>query len=680
MKLVIAEKPSVASTIAGAIGARARRDGWLEGSGYLVSWCIGHLAKLAAPEFYDKKLHIWKREDLPILPDPWAFTVSRDKWQQYAILRTLLKRTDVDEVINACDAGREGELIFRTVYGLTGCSKPVKRLWISSLEDEAIRKGFEEMKPGSEYDRLYAAALCRAKADWLVGINATRLFSTGYHRTLKIGRVMSPTLSLVVQRQAEINAFTPESFYTVRLDLDGMSAESEKFKEKEKAAALAEACQGQTAAVKAIVRKEHTENPPLLYNLTALQREANRHLGFTAQQTLDYLQSLYEKKLCTYPRTDSRFLTDDMVGRVPALLAVASRICEADVPTEPDTARVCSSRKVSDHYALIPTAKAGDADLSALPAGERKLLVMLSLQLLRAVSAPHKYLQTKVLLGCAGADFSVQGKKVLTPGWKIYAKMEDSELPELAEGKSFSVLKSELVEGRTAPPKHYTESTLLAAMEKAGSEDMPEDAERKGLGTPATRASVLEKLISTGFMERKASKKQMILCPTRIGVSLITILPEVLQSPLLTAEWEQKLKKIENGNLSEAEFMDAIAKLVQELVQDFAPVPGAEVLFPSNKEILGKCPRCGAPVTESRKGFFCERNSCRFALWKDNKYLTSKRISLTAPMVSALLKDGQVPVKNIYSERTGKSYNAVLTLTDDGVRSSYGLDLSRPRK
>ena len=645
-----------------------------------MSWCIGHLAKLAAPEHYNKDFHFWRKEDLPILPDPWAFTVPKDKWQQYSILRSLLKRNDVDEVVNACDAGREGELIFGVVYRLTGCTKPVKRLWISSLENDAIQKGFHELQPGSDYDRLYTAALCRAKADWLVGINATRLFSTGYHRTLKIGRVMSPTLSLVVQRQAEIDAFQPEAFYTVRLDLNGLTAESERLKSKEQAATLAEVCRGQTAAVKAIIRKEHTEKPPLLYDLTALQREANHVLGFTAQQTLDYLQSLYEKKLCTYPRTDSRYLTDDMADLVPELLSTASTICEADFPAEPDPAQVCNSKKVSDHYALLPTKKAKDADLAALPAGERKLLVMISLQLLRAVSAPHKLLQTKVLLDCAGTGFSAQGKKVLSPGWKVYDKAEEAELPELTEGDTVPVQKAEPVEGHTAPPPYYTEGTLLAAMEKAGAEDMPEDAERKGLGTPSTRAAVLEKLIATGFMERKVAKKRTFLCPTKVGTSLITILPEVLQSPLLTAKWEQQLKEIEAGKLDANEFLKDISEMVRGLVREFTPVPGAEVLFPIKGPVIGKCPRCGSSVVERQKGFFCERNDCHFALWRDNRFLMGKRIFLTAGMVSELLKTGRVFVKGMYSARTGKTYSGDLTLTDDGSHSSYGLDFTTQHK
>ena len=458
MRLVISEKPSVAQSIAAVIGAKQRGDGYLEGGGYLVSWCLGHLAELAEADTYDKKYTKWRREDLPILPESWRFTVGKDKWKQFNILRTLMRRDDVSEVINACDAGREGELIFRTAYCMAGCSKPMKRLWISSMEDEAIRQGFADLKPGRDYDGLHQSALCRSKADWLVGINATRLFSVLYHRTLNVGRVMSPTLALIVQREAEISAFQPEPFYTVNLDCSDFTATGDKLKAKPETEAIAAACKDKVATVSAVERKEKSEKPPTLYDLTTLQRDANRLLGYTAQQTLDYLQSLYEKKLCTYPRTDSRFLTNDMEETVPALAAVAAGICGVDVPEKPNAVQVCDSAKVSDHHAVVPTSGAGKADVSALPAGEREILRLVSRQLLCAVSEPHRYAETAVTLDCAGYGFAAKGKTVLAPGWKAYLQEQtDKPLPELKEGQNVSVPSVSIKEGKTSPPKHYTE-------------------------------------------------------------------------------------------------------------------------------------------------------------------------------------------------------------------------------
>ena len=458
MRLVISEKPSVAQSIAAVIGAKQRGDGFLEGNGYLVSWCLGHLAELASADAYDEKYAKWRREDLPILPGNWRFTVSGDKQKQFNILRTLMRRDDVEEIINACDAGREGELIFRTVYDMAGCSKPMKRLWISSMEDEAIRQGFADLKPGRDYDGLHQSALCRSKADWLVGINATRLFSVLYHRTLNVGRVMSPTLALIVQREAEISAFQPEPFYTVSLDCGGFAAIGDKLKAKPEAEAVTAACKDKAAIVKAVERKEKYEKPPALYDLTTLQRDANRLLGFTAQQTLDYLQSLYEKKLCTYPRTDSRFLTNDMEGTVPALASVAATICGADVPEKLNAGQVCDSAKVSDHHAVVPTSGAGKADCSALPAGEREILRLVSRQLLCAVGSPHQYAETAVMLDCAGYGFAAKGKTILVPGWKIYLQEQaDKPLPELEEGQDIAVSSVSVKEGKTSPSKHYTE-------------------------------------------------------------------------------------------------------------------------------------------------------------------------------------------------------------------------------
>ena len=678
-RLVVCEKPSVARSIAAVLGAVRCGDGFLSGGGYLVSWCFGHLAELSDADAYDEKYGKWRREDLPILPGSWQYTVSRDKQKQMNTLRALMHREDVCEVINACDAGREGELIFRTAYNLNNCRKRVKRLWISSMEDAAILQGFDNLRDGAEYDNLYASALCRSKADWLVGINATRLFSVMYHRTLNVGRVVSPTLALLVQREAEISAFQPESFYTVNLAFDTFAAVGEKYEDRAEAEAQAKKCNNDTVTVTNVERKEKTEKAPALYDLTALQRDANRLLGYTAQQTLDYLQSLYEKKLCTYPRTDSRYLTDDMEGGVNALALCCAGICGTEPPAAVYSGQVCSSKRVSDHHAVVPTMAAGETDLEALPAGERELLRLAARQVLMAVSAPFVYLETEARLDCGGNVFTAKGKTVVQPGWKAYADAEltDKALPELSEGQSLPVSSCAVKEGRTTPPKHFTEDTLLSAMETAGKEDMPEDAERKGLGTPATRAAVIEKLVATGFAERKKAKKSVRLVPTEAGVSLITVLPEQLQSPLLTAEWEHRLKEIECGELGADEFLAGIRDMVAALVRDAAPVDGAEVLFPSGRPVVGKCPRCGAEVTESKNGYFCERRSCKFGLWRDNRFLAAKKISLTKKMASSLLTQGRAYASGIYSEKTGKTYDAFIVLEDDGARSSYKLDFTK---
>ena len=678
-RLVVCEKPSVARSIAAVLGAGKRGDGFLSGGGYLVSWCFGHLAELSDADAYDEKYGKWRREDLPILPKSWQYTVARDKQKQMNTLRALMHREDVCEVINACDAGREGELIFRTAYNLNNCRKRVKRLWISSMEDAAILQGFDNLRDGAEYNNLYASALCRSKADWLVGINATRLFSVMYHRTLNVGRVVSPTLALLVQRDAEISAFQPETFYTVNLIFDTFSAVGEKYEDRAEAEAQREKCHDDTATVTNVERKEKAEKAPALYDLTALQRDANRLLGYTAQQTLDYLQSLYEKKLCTYPRTDSRYLTDDMESGVNALALCCAGICGTEPPAAVYSGQVCSSKRVSDHHAVVPTMAAGETDLEALPAGEREILRLVSRQVLMAVSAPFVYLETEARLDCGGNGFAAKGKTVVQPGWKAYADAEltDKPLPELSEGQLLSVSFCEVKEGKTTPPKHFTEDTLLSAMETAGKEDMPEDAERKGLGTPATRAAVIEKLVATGFAERRKAKKSVRLVPTEAGVSLVTVLPEQLQSPLLTAEWEHRLKEIEFGELGADEFLAGICDMVAALVRDAAPVDGAEVLFPSGRPVVGKCPRCGAEVTESKNGYFCERRSCKFGLWRDNRFLAAKKISLTKKMASSLLAQGRAYASGIYSEKTGKTYDAFIVLEDDGARSSYKLDFTK---
>ena len=678
-RLVIAEKPSVAQSIAKVLGADARKDGFLEGGDWLVSWCVGHLAGLAEPAIYNPAYDKWRKEDLPIVPENWRFTIGKDKRKQFDVLRTLLRREDVSEVVNACDAGREGELIFRTVYHLAGCTKPVKRLWISSMVDGAIREGFENLRPGSSYDGLHQAALCRLKADWLVGINATRLFSVLYGQTLNIGRVMSPTLAMIVQREAEIAAFEPKPFYTVELSCGGMTLTGERFLGKRYTEAVADFCADKPVTIQAVERRERSEKAPALYDLTALQREANRVLGYTAQQTLDYLQALYEKKLCTYPRTDSRYLTDDMESAVPALVSAAAAICGIQTAGTISPAQVCDSKKVSDHHAVVPTASAVSADLAALPKGEHEILRLVSLSLVRAVCPPYRYAETQVTAECGGHTFTAKGKTVLDMGWRTCAEHpKNAALPDgLTEGQTLALDDIQIRTGTTTPPQHYTEDTILAGMESAGEQDMPEDAERRGIGTPATRAGILEKLVSSGFIERKKAKKITSLLPTQAGVSLVTVLPEALQSPLLTADWEHRLGEVERGELPPEEFLAGIAAMVQNLVDTYRPVPGAEVLFPSGREAVGRCPRCGSAVSESGKGFFCENRECGFALWKDSRFFTAKKKKLTREIAAALLGGQPVKLTGCVSGKTGKPYDAVVTLEDDGERTAYRLEFGK---
>ena len=684
MQLVIAEKPSVAQSIAAVLGARTKHDGYQEGNGYVVSWCFGHLAGLADADVYDQKYAKWRRADLPIIPELFEFRVATDKKGQFERLKQLMHRGDITAVINACDAGREGELIFRTVYYLAECQKPMKRLWISSMEDDAIREGFRQLKDGAEYEGLYQSAICRAEADWLVGINATRLFSLMYGTKLNIGRVISPTLALVVQREAEISAFVPEPYYTVKLNM-GFDAETEKEKNKAIAEAVAESCTGKNARVRAVERKEKQENPPALYDLTTLQRDANRILGYTAKQTLDYLQQLYEKKLCTYPRTDSRYLSDDMEMSVLKLSEVAAELCQVQIPEYVDTKRVCNSKKVTDHHAIVPTASATKEAFDKLPMGERGVLKMIAQGLLKSTAKPYRYAETIVTIECAGHVFKAKGKTILDSGWKAYEsgnKDKFQQLPELTEGQLLQPSRAEVKEGQTKPPKHYTEDTLLSSMETAGAKDMPEDAERKGLGTPATRAGILEKLVSAGFAERKKLQKHTHLIPTDMGTALITVLPEQLQSPQLTAEWEHCLSRIHKREMEPREFMAGISELVADLVANYQPVEGADVLFPkreqhthrNNRTAVGKCPRCGHPVTANDKGFFCDNRECRFALWRDNRFFVGKQKTLSESVARDLLEDGKSLLRGCYSPKTGFYYDATVVMEDDGKQTRFRMD------
>ena len=684
-KLVIAEKPSVAQSLAAVIGATARKDGYLEGNGWRVSWCVGHLAGLADADSYDPKYAKWRYDDLPILPEHWQMVVGKDKKKQFDILKKLMNAPDVTEVVNACDAGREGELIFRSVCELAGCQKPMKRLWISSMEDSAIREGFANLRPGADYDGLRDAALCRAKADWLVGINATRLFSVLYHRTLNIGRVMSPTLALIVQREAEIDTFKPVPFYTVTLELPGFTVSGERMADKAAAQQLKTACQGAAATVKKVGRKNKSEKPPALYDLTTLQRDANRLLGFTAQQTLDYVQSLYEKQLTTYPRTDSCYIADEdeemleeLAEELEDFLGFVSEDADDDVPR---TRRTVNRQKVTDHHAILPTRSMLQADLDALPKGERNILKLIIARTLMAVSKPFRYLETLLTTECAGEEFTAKGKEILEEGWKaverkvladiLNRKREFTALPQVEESEC-GILNAELKEGQTSPPKHFTEDTLLHSMETASADSMPEGVERQGIGTPATRAATIEKLVQKGFLERKGDKKTKVLLPTDKGKALITVMPEEIQSPEMTADWETKLLQIERGEMEPGEFMTEIKEMISSLVTTTEAAKGANALM--KNKIIGVCPNCGKPVVEREKGWFCENRECRFVLWKDNAFFKRLGKRLDAHVADKLLRDGRIRLKDCKSAK-GKTYNATVLLgTEADGRSKFSLE------
>ena len=681
MQFVVTEKNFVARSIAAVLGASEKKKGYLEGNGYWVSWCVGHLVELATPSEYDEKYTKWQAEDLPILPKDWQYAVIENTKAQFNVLRTLMNDARVTSIICATDAGREGELIFRLVYALCGCTKPVERLWISSLEDAAIAEGFRNLRPASEYDSLYHAALCRAQADWLVGINATRLFSTRYHQLLNIGRVMTPTLALLVEREAQIQAFRSTPFYTVQLDCGSLAAVSERLTERAEAERIAALCDGKEARISKLEQKERLEQPPRLYDLTSLQRDANRLLGYTAQQTLDYAQSLYEKKLASYPRTDNRYLTSHMENSTRMLVEQTVKVLPLmkNGMFSCNIAQVIDNSKVTDHHALIPTAGIAEQDLQSLPAGERSLLTLLMVRLLCAVGKPCRIHETAVTLECEGVSFFLKGRQIMDMGWKSMEKVcrtalksapvEETavrELPPLNDQMTFLPVKTSIQEGKTSPPKSYTEAALLSAMENAGAGETPDDAERKGLGTPATRAGIIEKLVKTGQIERKKGKKGYVLLPTQKGVSLITVLPEELQSPLLTAEWEHKLKQIEKGELESTLFLQEITEMVQGLVQNSHPVPESSVLFTEETKSIGVCPRCGGAVVERPKGFLCSNRDCRFALWRQNPFFAAKKKELTAAIATTLLKEERVFVEGLYSPKTGKTYDATIVLDDSG--------------
>lgn len=693
MKLIICEKPSVGMTIASALGIETKKDGYMEGTDFLVSWCIGHLAELSEPACYGKCYEKWSLEALPVLPETWQLTVSKDKEKQFSVLKALLFRNDVTEVINACDSGREGELIFRFVMEKAGCKKPVKRLWISSMEESAIRKGFESLKDGKEYDSLYQSALCRAKADWLVGINATRLFSLLYNHTLNVGRVQSPTLKMLADRSEAITNFKKEKYYHVRLALDGTEAISDRFSSKEEAEKIAAACKGKSTVCTSVTSEKKEALPPKLFDLTALQKEANHIFGYTAKQTLDLAQSLYEKKLLTYPRTDSNYLSDDMKETADkVILMLLSKLSfMQSIEFTPEITRFLNSKKVSDHHAVIPTMEFQKTELSLLPESERNILFLVSARLLIASASSHVYETVTATFNCEEHTFTAKGKTVLSSGWKDIERRflmslkekQDKEdekekaLPAFCEGERFDSFPIKVTEHDTLPPKAYTESTLLSSMEHAGNKETTEAAERKGLGTPATRAGIIEKIIKAGFVTRKG--KQLI--PTKDGMNLISILPETLTSPLLTAEWENELSRIAKGEADADSFMEKIEALTKELIENVDAEKAKPELFKQEKTVIGLCPRCKNPVYEGKKNYYCSNRDCRFSMWKNDRFFEDRKITFTPKIAKALLKDKTVKVKDIYSHKTGKTYDGNVVLCDTKDKYvNYRIEIERKKK
>ncbi|NDO47853.1 DNA topoisomerase 3 [Clostridium sp. MD294] len=680
MRLIIAEKPSVAESIAKVLGVTNNKNGYIIAKDYIVSWCVGHLVSLASADTYHAKYSKWNYQDLPIIPQEWQYIVNVSTKKQFEILKELMAKKEVTELICATDAGREGELIFRLVYQKCNCKKPVKRLWISSLEDSAIVKGMAELENSQKYDSLYHAALCRAKADWLIGINASRLFSCLYHKTLNVGRVMTPTLAFLTEREKEISSFQKQKFYQVEIDCVDFCAISEKIESKTDAEKVKQKCLGKTAVVQSIEQKQKTENPPKLYDLTTLQREANKIYGYTAQQTLEYLQALYEKKLATYPRTDSNYITEDMKESITELITVISQKIGIEI-TAQNIENIVDSSKVSDHHALLPTKSIETANLSELPAGERNIVKLLLYRLLIAVGETYCYAETSILLECEKTIFKANAKNILQKGWKeileVFQKTlreknkKESEilLPNLEKGQQIKGVKSSIKEGMTAPPKHFTEDTLLLAMENASAEEFKqiENAKKKGLGTPATRAGIIEKLIKCGFAER--NQKQIL--PTQKGFDLIEVVPQTIKSAKLTAEWESKLKEIEKNNILSQNFMQEIETMLAELVKSYE---NSDLLksISTEKEIIGKCPRCGRAVYEGQKNYYCsgykDNPPCHFTLWKDNLFFTSKRKTFTKQLAVEFLNKGRVKMTELYSEKKDRYYNATVVMQYTGEK------------
>jgi len=687
MYLVISEKPSVAQAIAKVLGAYKKEDGYLSGRDCVVSWCLGHLAEYAMPEAYDDKYQKWRFEDLPIIPDTWKLEVAKDKKPQFSTLKKLLKQGDIDYVVNACDAGREGELIFKRVYDLSGSRLPVKRLWISSMEDEAILEGFANLKSGEEYKNLADASVCRAQADWLIGMNASRAYTKTYDYRLTVGRVQTPTLAMLVQRGDEIAHFQKKQYFLAHVMKDGLDAVSEHLDSRDAAEQITATCNRRDAEVTAVKREAKSVAPPKLYDLTTLQREANRLFGYTAKQTLEYAQSLYEKKLLTYPRTDSQYLTGDMADTAKAMITMVQKLLPfvPEASFQMDVSRLLNSKKVSDHHAIIPTAEIAKLEADSLSAAECNILYLVANRLLCAAAPKHRYISVKAELICSGYLFTASGRTVTDQGWKLYEEalkkylradddkdnVEDAQtLPDLEKGQVLKGVMSKLTEHFTQPPKPYTEDSLLAAMERAGSSEMEDDVERKGLGTPATRASIIEKLISSKYAVRK--KKQILA--TEAGSKMIALMPEYLKSAQMTADWENRLLAMERGQTTEEAFMADIYSLIERMLSDCMMLPTEErQRFSGEKESrgIGRCPVCGSPVYEGKSNYYCSDRGCSFALWKENRYLSSMKKTLDKKMASELLGKGRTHAKDFYSGKTGKNFEAdlILEVSEDGKTS-----------
>lgn len=689
--LVIAEKPSVAQSYAKNLSAYKKQDGYMEGENCLVSWCLGHLAEYARPEEYDERYAKWQFDDLPIIPEKWKLQVSGDKKKQFSVLKELMNRSDIEYLVNGCDAGREGELIFQRVYDLSGCRKPVKRLWISSMEDEAIRKGFHEMKDACFYSNLCMAAVCRAQADWLIGMNATRAYTTKYYKRLVVGRVQTPTLAMLTERQDRIEHFQKEAFYRVSLTDGKLVVVSENITNKADAELLAALCDGSEAIITELNREQKKISPPKLYDLTSLQREANRYFGFTAKKTLDLLQELYEEKLVTYPRTDSRFVTEDMIGTVEELAGKMPLMLPFVEYGQlgHNIKRVINNAKVSDHHAILPTKVAVGKGIVDLPVDKKNLMILIGQQVLQAVGEDYLYEQTDVTVNCQKNEFTARGKTAVQMGFKdvekafrshcVKTEKEDSdrqlEIPYgYQKGMQLFNVKAEISIHYTSPPKPFNEDTLLAAMETAGNKEFDEKTEKKGLGTPATRASTIEKLVTSGYAQRKG--KQII--PTAEGRELIRVMPENLKSAGLTAEWENRLLLMERGELNGEQFMDDIVAMLEEILNGCRKIPEEERnRFQTAKELIGKCPVCGSDIFEGKRNFYCSNRQCDFALWKDNRFLEGMEKKLDKKMAKELLDKACTHVKGLYSKKKDSKFDADLLMTLENGKPKFHLEFPK---
>ena len=693
--LVIAEKPSVAQSYAKNLSAYKREDGYLEGESCIVSWCLGHLAEYAQPEEYDSKYEKWQFDDLPILPEAWKLKVSKDKKKQFDVLKGLMNRSDVEYLVNGCDAGREGELIFQRVYDLAGCRKPVKRLWISSMEDAAIQKGFQTMKSEEEYKNLCMAAVCRAQADWLIGMNGTRAYTTRYFKRLVVGRVQTPTLAILAERQERIEHFQKEAFYKVALTDGKLTVVSENIANEEAADLLAALCNGSTAVVTQMKKERKKSFPPKLYDLTSLQREANRYFGYTAKRTLDMLQELYEEKLITYPRTDSQFVTEDMkdsveelVGKMPVLLPFVDY-----GQLGHDIKRVINNAKVSDHHAILPTKEAVEKGIADLPADKKNLMMLICQQLVQATGEEYLYEQTDITVKCQEHDFKARGKISVQMGFKevekafkqlcvkaepVEGKEKETSIPAgYEEGMRLFPVKAEKTTHYTSPPKPFNEDTLLAAMETASNKEFDSETEKKGLGTPATRASIIEKLVSSGYAQRKG--KQIL--PSIEGKELVKVMPEYLKSAVMTAEWENQLLMMEKGQITDTQFMGEITSLVRRILEVCREIPEEERRrFQTAREVIGKCPVCGCDVFEGKQNFYCSNRQCDFALWKENRFLGSMEKNLDKKMARELLDKACTHVKGLYSKKKDMKFDADLLLTLEDGKPRFHLEFPKKKK